>query len=460
MESQPRRNLEKAEEVMQVKIVGGGLAGSECAWQLIKQKIAVTIFEMRPQVETKAHKTGLFAELVCSNSFRGAALTNAVGLLKQELILLDSLVMKTALACQVPAGGCLAVDRELFSTAIDRALREHPLVTVETCEVSELPEPTAGQPVVIATGPLTAKPLTLAIRKLTGQAGLAFFDAVSPIIFSDSIDQSKVFRQSRYDKGNGQDYLNIPLDKDQYYQFVSAVTAAEKYTGNQLVESDSLEELKPFEGCMPIEDMIERGPDTLRFGPLKPKGLTDPVTGKQPYAVIQLRQDNREATLWSMVGFQTRMKRADQEAVFRSLPGLAKAEFARFGSVHRNTFINSPACLSAINEFRTIPNLFFAGQITGVEGYVESTASGLVTGINVARRLRGLPDLIFPPATAIGALLNYISDPDRKDFQPMNINFGLLSSFSEDLQNSKKEAKQAKRLRIAEQALKLISDLL
>lgn len=447
---------------MTVTIIGAGLAGSEAAWQLASRDIPVRLHEMRPQVMTKAHKTGECAELVCSNSLRGKALTNAVGLLKEELRRLDSLIMKAADHAEVPAGGALAVDRVLFSRYIDEKIRLHPLITFVTDEVTQLPQASREHPVIVATGPLTSATLAKEIEKVTGSGSLAFFDAISPIILGESIDRSVIFSQSRYDKGGGDDYLNIPLTRDEYVAFVSAVDQGEKFGGYAEVEADAVDNLRPFEGCMPIEEMVARGPETLRFGPMKPVGLTDPRTGKRPYAVIQLRQDDKAGTLWSMVGFQTRLKHPEQLRIFRSLPGLSNAEFVRLGSVHRNTFIDSPKCLANTLELRKHPGLFFAGQITGVEGYVESTAGGLVAGINVGRLIRDLPLLTFPQETAIGALLHYVSDPDRKDFQPMNISFGLMPTYLAEASVSKKIrvlSKDERRLQTSERALQLVTQL-
>jgi len=443
-------------EATQITIVGAGLAGSEAAWQIARRGIRVRLHEMRPAVMTKAHRTGKCAELVCSNSFRGADLSNAVGLLKEELKLLGSLVMEAALVAQVPAGGALAVDREIFSGYIDERLRSNPYIELVTGEIDQVPVSTREHPVIVATGPLTSKSLAKSIEQLTGRERLAFFDAISPIILDESIDHSKVFRQSRYGKGGGDDYLNIPLTEAEYYRFVDEIKAGEKFGGHEEVESDSIENLRPFEGCMPIEEMAERGPDTLLFGPLKPVGLTDPE-GRQPYAVIQLRQDDKQGQLWSMVGMQTRLKHPEQLRIFKSLPGLENAEFVRLGSVHRNSFIESPKCLDATLEFRSRPGLFFAGQITGVEGYVESTAGGIVAGTNAARMVSGEPPAVFPPETAIGSLMAYISDPDRKDFQPMNISFGLMPSYLDGEKRNekgKKIPKKDRRVIASESALK------
>ena len=442
---------------MAIRIIGAGLAGSEAAWQVLGTGLDVELFEMRPVVMTRAHCTGAFAELVCSNSFRGAALNNAVGLLKEELRCLGSLVMETADLTKVPAGGALAVDRKIFSQTIDRRLRSHPRVTVHEIEVTEIPASSAEDPVIIAAGPLVSKSLSASIASLTGQGNLSFYDAISPVILNDSIDHGQIFRASRYGKGEGSDYLNIALSKDEYYGFVRAIENAEKAAPHADVESNS-SSLRPFEGCMPIEDMVARGPDVLAFGPLKPAGLIDPKTGKRPFAVVQLRQDDKCGKLWSMVGMQTRMKHDEQRRIFRSLPGLKNAEFVRLGSVHRNTFINSPKCLNSTLEFRSQPGLFFAGQITGVEGYVESTASGLVAGINAARLVLAKPLLCFPKDTAIGSLMHYISDPERSEFQPMNISFGLMESYLSSAlrdETGRKIAKKDRRLRVAEQALKV-----
>ena len=445
-----------------VTIIGAGLAGSEAAWQIAERGIAVRLYEMRPGVSTKAHTTGNFAELVCSNSFRGAALSNAVGLLKEELRLSGSVIMQAADEARVPAGGALAVDRDVFSALVTDRIRSHPRIEVIEEEVTQIPEPSLENPVIIATGPLTSRPLTEAIETLTGEQSLAFFDAISPILFAESIDMDKVFRQSRYGKGGTDDYLNVALDKEQYYWFIDAVQQAEKYTGNIAVETDSLDKLRPFEGCMPIEDMIERGPETLRYGPFKPRGLVDPNTDQEPYAVLQLRQDDKEATLWSMVGMQTRMKRADQERIFTALPGLEQADFVRYGSVHRNTFINSPECLDASLAFTSKPGLFFAGQITGVEGYVESTAGGLVAGINAARMVQGAPGVHFPADTAIGSLIHYVSHPERKEFQPMNVSFGLMSSYAAFPKklNGRRLSKADRRIQVSQKALDSIESFM
>lgn len=444
-----------------LSIIGAGLAGSEAAWQVAQRGVSVELIEMRPKVPTKAHSTSLCAELVCSNSFRGAALSNAVGLLKKELHELGSLVMQAAYASEVPAGGALAVDREKFSQYVDSAIKNHPLIEYRCEEIRSLPQSSPQEPVIIATGPLTSRPLAEAIETFVGADSLAFFDAISPIIHAESLNMEKCWRQSRYDKG-GDDYLNVAFDKEQYYAFIEAVLAAEKYTGNEEVESDSLDKLRPFEGCMPIEDMIERGPETLRFGPFKPVGLRNPNSETGHYAVMQLRQDDTAATLWSMVGMQTRMKRHEQERIFKSLPGLEEAEFLRYGSVHRNTFIDSPKCLNANLECRLQPGLFFAGQLTGTEGYVESTAGGLLAGVNAARMLNGQQQLVLPAHTAIGALFKYISEPERQDFQPMNISFGLIESYVSEAQSKLRRGRRGRKERreaAAEASLDTISKI-
>ena len=413
---------------MIVKIIGAGLAGSEAAWQLAKAGVDVELYEMRPKKMTKAHKTGQCAELVCSNSFRGASLSNAVGLLKEELKLFNSLIMECALKHEVPAGGALAVDREKFSAEVENKLRQESRIKIIEEEVQDIPEASEAAPVIVATGPLTSPDMAKSIETLTGEQHLAFFDAISPIFLAESIDMDVIFKQSRYDKG-GDDYLNIPLTEEQYNSFIHEVSNAELYGGKEEVESDMTDNLKPFEGCMPIEEMISRGHDTPRFGPMKPVGLSDKRSDVVPHAVIQLRMDDSEGLRWSMVGMQTKMRRHEQERIFRSLPGMNKAEFVRFGSLHRNSFINSPNCLSPSLSFKGKPGLYFAGQLTGVEGYVESTAGGLVAGLNVARLLQNKPPLEFSPNTAIGSLLHYISDPSRKDFQPINVSFGLMPHY-------------------------------
>lgn len=409
-----------------VTIIGGGLAGSEAAWQLAKAGIAVRLVEMRPVVPTPAHKTDRLAELVCSNSFRSDdTFGNAVGLLHEEMRRLGSLVMAMGDRHKLPAGSALAVDREAFSEAVSEALLHHPLVTVERRAVERLPSQEEG-PTIVATGPLTHTALAEDIRRRGGERELAFFDAIAPIVYRDSIDFSKAWMQSRWDEagpgGTGSDYINCPLDKKAYETFVDALLAAEK------TEFRDWEKETPyFEGCLPIEVMAERGRDTLRFGPMKPVGLIDPRTGKRPWAVVQLRQDNALGTLWNMVGFQTKLKHSEQVRVFRTIPGLERAEFARLGGLHRNTFINGPRLLDRTLRFKPMPWIRFAGQITGCEGYVESAALGLLAGRFWAAELGGRAPVPPPAETAHGALLAHVTGGARADsYQPMNVNFGLF----------------------------------
>jgi methylenetetrahydrofolate--tRNA-(uracil-5-)-methyltransferase len=405
-----------------VHVIGGGLAGSEAAWQLARHGVAVALHEMRPRQMTEAHVSGRLAELVCSNSFRSDdAAHNAVGLLHEEMRRCGSLIMAAADAHKVPAGGALAVDREGFAGAVEAALGAAPLVAIERGEIAGLP-PAAWDEVIIATGPLTSPALAEAIRALTGEDSLAFFDAIAPIVHKETIDFEIAWYQSRYDKGGGSDYINCPLDRDQYYAFVDALLAAEQTAFHEWETSTPY-----FEGCLPIEVMAARGRDTLAFGPMKPVGLTDPRTGRRPFAVVQLRQDNALGTLYNMVGFQTKLKHGEQVRVFRTIPGLAGAEFARLGGLHRNTFLNSPRLLDPALRLKTMPRLRFAGQITGVEGYVESAAIGLLAGRFAAAARRG--DVAAPPptTTALGALLTHVTGgANAETFQPMNVNFGLF----------------------------------
>lgn len=374
------------------------------------------LLEMRPEKLTPAHHTGNFAELVCSNSLRAASLENAVGLLKEEMRRMDSLIMRAAEANRVPAGGALAVDREGFSQFVTAALSEHPLVTVERREARDIP----GEGItIIATGPLTSEPLAERLRELTGAEHLYFYDAVAPIVTLESVNLDRCFWGSRYGKGE-EAYLNCPMTEEEYERFWRELVHAERHPLKEF------EEIKVFEGCMPIEIMAERGPETLRYGPLKPVGLRDPRTGEVPYAVVQLRQDNREGTLYNLVGFQTQLKWGEQKRVFSLIPGLEEAEFVRYGVMHRNTFIASPKVLAPTWQVRDEPRLFVAGQVTGVEGYVESAASGLMAGFNAARLARGLGPVVFPPITACGALAHYVTTANPAHFQPMNANFGLF----------------------------------
>jgi methylenetetrahydrofolate--tRNA-(uracil-5-)-methyltransferase len=401
----------------EIHIIGGGLAGSEAAWQAAEAGRRVILHEMRPVRATDAHRTEGLAELVCSNSFRSDdAENNAVGLLHEEMRRAGSLILRAADAHRLPAGGALAVDRHGFSAAVTKALKEHPRIAIQREEIAGLP-PEDWENVVVATGPLTSEPLAQSIRTLTNDEGLAFFDAIAPIVHKDSIDFGVCWMQSRYDKGDGADYINCPLDERQYKAFIEALLAGEKTDFKEWEISTPY-----FEGCLPIEVMAARGPDTLRFGPMKPVGLADPRTGMRPYAVVQLRQDNALGTLWNMVGFQTKLKHGEQTRIFRMIPGLENAQFARLGGLHRNTFINSPRLLDAQLRLKARPTMRFAGQITGVEGYVESAAIGLLAG-----RFAAGPTAPPPPTTALGALLAHITgNADARTFQPMNVNFGLF----------------------------------
>jgi methylenetetrahydrofolate--tRNA-(uracil-5-)-methyltransferase len=400
---------------------------------------------MRPVKMTPAHHTGGFAELVCSNSLRATALENAVGLLKEEMRRMGSLIMQCALAARVPAGGALAVDRELFSACVTAALAEHPLVTVIRGEVTELPDEDL---VIVATGPLTSDALARSIRKFSGEEYLYFYDAVAPIVTAESIAMERVFRSSRYGKGEAA-YLNCPMTEEEYDRFWQALVRAARAPRKEFEREEY------FEGCMPVEVLAARGRDTLRYGPLKPVGLVDPRTGKRPFAVVQLRPENVAGTLYNMVGFQTGLKWSEQDRVFRLIPGLERAEFARYGVMHRNTFLNAPVLLSPTLECRKRPGLFFAGQITGVEGYVESAAAGLVAGINAARRARGAEPLAFPVETAHGALLHYIATADPRHFQPMNVSFGLFPPLPERIRD-----RRARNLALARRALERLAEFL
>ena len=421
-----------------IVIIGAGLAGCEAAWQIAGRGGKVILYEMKPEAYSSAHRSPFFAELVCSNSLKSESLGNAPGVLKEELGRLESLVLKVAKETRVPAGDSLAVDREVFSKQITRTLESLDNVKVIRKEVTSIPQ---DRITIIATGPLTSEVLGKEIQNVTGSRHLFFYDAISPIVAADSINFQRAFKSSRYGKG-GQDYVNCPMDEDSYNQFVQALNQAER------VPIRPFEKRYLFEGCLPVEEMAERGRETLAFGPLKPVGLIDPKTGKQPFAVVQLRQEDRFKTLFNLVGFQTRLKHEEQKRVFRMIPGLEKAEFVRLGSIHRNTFIDSPRLLGESLRLKSLPNLFFAGQITGVEGYMESTAMGLLSGINAHRYANGMPALIPPPTTAMGALVHYITHSLAVPFQPMNINFRLFPSLS-----GKGRGRQ-KRLLFAERALR------
>jgi methylenetetrahydrofolate--tRNA-(uracil-5-)-methyltransferase len=420
-----------------IVVIGAGLAGCEAAWQIVKRGGKVTLYEMKPEVYSPAHRSPFFAEIVCSNSFKSESLENGPGVLKKEMELLESLILKTAKETRVPAGGSLAVDREAFSKKMTQIMEKLENVEIVRNEVSAIPE---NGITVIATGPLTSEALSREIQRITGDRHLFFYDAISPIVTADSIDFGKVFKASRYGKG-GDDYINCPMGEEEYYRFVNALNQAEK------VPIRNFEKRYLFEGCLPIEELAARGKDTLAFGPLKPVGLIDPKTGKQPFAVIQLRQEDQFGTLFNLVGFQTRLKQEEQKKVFRMIPGLERAEFVRLGSVHRNTFIDSPRLLKESLQLRDRPNLFFAGQITGVEGYMESTAMGLLAGINAFRKARGMETVFPPTTTAIGALIHYITHSQTIPFQPMNINFGLFPPLQ-----GKARGRERRRL-LAERAL-------
>ena len=425
-----------------VTVAGAGLAGSEAAWQIARRGVPVTLFEMRGVKRTPAHRSADFAELVCSNSLRAAALTNAVGLLKEEMRRLDSLIMWAAERTAVPAGGALAVDREAFARLVTEKLSQHPLVSVRREELSALPEGVA----VVATGPLTSESLYASVRAFTGEDSLYFYDAAAPIVERASIDESAAYLASRYGKGEAA-YLNCPLTEAEFDAFYDALAGAET------APLERFEKEIYFEGCMPVEVMARRGRRTLLFGPLKPVGLPDPRTGRRPFAVVQLRQDNAAATLFNLVGFQTHLKWGEQARVFRLIPALRNAEFVRFGVMHRNTYLNSPRLLLATYQTRREPRLFFAGQITGVEGYVESAASGLAAGINAARLARGRGPLVFPPETAIGSLAHYITRADGRYFQPMNAAFGLFPPL-----DGQARSRREKNERIVERSLKIIQN--
>lgn len=420
-----------------ITIIGGGLAGCEAAWQAARQGCRVTLYEMKPERFSPAHHSTQLAELVCSNSLKSNSSENAAGLLKHEMRLCGSLILQQADRVRVPAGAALAVDREKFSGAITAALETHPAITLVRQELLRIPD--AGV-VIVATGPLTSDGFAEHLKQFTGEKFLYFHDAISPIIEAGSLDAAKTFRASRYDKADP-DYINCPLTQEQYYRFIDELLGAEK------VALREFETLIPFEGCMPIEVMAARGRETLAHGPMKPVGLIDPATGRQPYAVVQLRLENQEATLYNLVGFQTRLKWPEQKRVFSMIPGLEQASFARYGSLHRNTFIHAPLLLLKTLQLKQQPRIFFAGQISGVEGYIESTAMGLVAGIQASRYLQGLNPVSPPATTMIGSLLRYITEPAVTAFQPMNANFGLLPAFEHRV--SKKDRKRL----LAERAL-------
>jgi len=418
-----------------ITVIGGGLAGCEAAWQAAQRGISVVLREMKPLRYSPAHKLPGLAEMVCSNSLRGISLDNAVGLLKEELRRCGSLTMEAAEATRVPAGGALAVDRELFSAYITGKILSHPSIHLEYSEVTSIPDDGIC---IIASGPLTSDALAASLAELTGDR-LYFYDAIAPIVAADSLDMTKVFAASRYGKGDGDDYLNCPLNEAEYLRFVDELNRGEK------VPSRDFEKIVHFEGCMPVEELASRGLETLRFGPMKPVGLTDPHTGYEPYGVIQLRAENLEKSMYNLVGFQTKLTWPEQRRIFRMIPGLEGAEFVRLGSMHRNTFINSPALLLPTQQLKSDQRIFFAGQITGVEGYVESAASGFLAGIAAAGLLHGLPLSVPPYETAMGALMNHITNADVKHFQPMNVNYGLFPELPGRVKKKERRQKLAER---------------
>ena len=432
-------NIEK------VIIIGAGMAGSEAAWQVANRGIKVDLYEMRPVKNTPAHKTDLFAELVCSNSLRGAGMENAVGVLKEEMRRLGSVIMEAADATKVPAGGALAVDRKGFSQYITDKVTNHPNINVIHEELEEIPYEENAL-TIVASGPLTAGKLAENIGELMGQKYFYFYDAAAPIVTLESVDMTKAWKASRYNKGEAA-YINCPMNKEEYLHFWNELVNSEK------AETHNFEKEVFFEGCMSVEEMASRGEDTLLFGPLKPVGLENPADGKLPYAVVQLRQDNAEGTLYNIVGFQTHLKWGEQKRVFGLIPGLENAEFVRYGVMHRNTFINSPEKMRPTLQFKDNDKLFFAGQMTGVEGYVESASSGLVAGINAARICQGLEPVVFPAETAHGSLCHYITTAPAKHFQPMNVNFGIMSPIKERIRDKKQ-----KKMMIAERALRMLEE--
>ena len=419
---------------MKATVVGGGLAGSEAAWALAERGVDVQLLEMRPTVPTPAHRTERLAELVCSNTFKSVELTNAHGLLKAELRLLGSVLLPCADEARVPGGSALAVDRDVFSQLADAKISSHPRISIERAEASTLPSPG-----VVATGPLTSDRLATAISERLGGDALAFYDAIAPIVSADSLDRRLIYALSRYGKGDGDDYLNCPMSRAEYDAFIDALATADQFTAH---EFDSV---PYFEGCLPVEEMARRGRETPRFGPMKPVGLPDPRTGREPYAVVQLRREDRGGQMWNLVGFQTRLRIPEQKRVFSMIPGLAGAEFLRFGSIHRNAYLNSPKSLGFALAARDDDALFFAGQLTGVEGYTESLGTGLLAGINLSRRLAGKEPAVPPPATMLGGLYRYLRDADPAHFQPMNANFGLLDPLGGRVPKERRKALLAER---------------
>jgi methylenetetrahydrofolate--tRNA-(uracil-5-)-methyltransferase len=415
--------------VKTASVIGGGLAGCEAAWALAERGVQVSLHEMRPVVKTAAHQSDRLAELVCSNSFKSVELENAHGLLKSELRALGSLLLTCADEARVPGGSALAVDREAFSSAAHAKVTSHPNITIVRGEVTDLPSPG-----IVATGPLTSPALAEAISARLGASALAFYDAIAPIVSSESLDHDVLYALSRYGKGDGDDYLNAPMDEPGYEAFIDALVAGDQFTAHEF------DKVPFFEGCLPVEEMARRGRETPRFGPMKPVGLPNPRTGREPHAVVQLRREDRAGQMWNLVGFQTRLRIPEQQKVFRSIPGLENAEFLRYGSIHRNSYVNSPAGLGDALTAKDDDRLFFAGQLTGVEGYTESLGTGLLAGINLARRLEGRPLAVPPPTTMLGGLYRYLREADPKHFQPMNANFGLLDPLPGKVRKDAKKA--------------------
>jgi methylenetetrahydrofolate--tRNA-(uracil-5-)-methyltransferase len=411
-----------------VTVIGGGLAGSEAAWALAERGFQVTLQEMRPGTRTAAHHTDRLAEIVCSNSFKSVDLTNAHGLLKAELRSLGSVLLPCADVARVPGGTALAVDREVFSQTVHQRITGHPNIALERQEATELVSPG-----VVATGPLTSERLGEAIVARLGSSALSFYDAIAPIVSAESLDRTRLYALSRYGKGEGDDYLNAPMNAAEYQGFIDALLEGDQYQGHEF------DKVPYFEGCLPVEEMARRGRETLRFGPMKPVGLADPRTGREPYAVVQLRREDKSGQMWNLVGFQTRLRIPEQQRVFRMIPGLEAAEFFRYGSIHRNSYLNSPASLGVGLTARDDDRLFFAGQMTGVEGYTESLGTGILAGINLARRLDGLPVVVPPPTTMLGGLYRYLAEADARHFQPMNANFGLLEPLPGKLKKDRKK---------------------
>ena len=430
-------------DVGPVHVIGGGLAGSEAAWQLAERGCRVVLHEMRPVRQTPAHKTERFAELVCSNTFKSTETANAHGLLKAEMRLLGSMVLEAADAARVPGGTALTVDRDAFADGVTERVQSHPLIEIVREEVTAIPSPG-----IIATGPLTSDALSESIRQRTGSDALSFYDAIAPIVAYESVDHDIVFRASRYGKETMEGaseagaYLNCPMSREEYEAFLDALIAGDQY------KTHEFDQVPYFEGCMPVEVMAQRGRETLRFGPMKPVGLDDPRTGRRPWAVVQLRQEDRAGAMWNLVGFQTRLRIVEQQRVFRMIPGLANAEFFRYGQIHRNAYLNAPACLTPHLSLRDDPMALFAGQLTGVEGYTESTATGIIAAINLTRLLRGEEPIVPPPTTMLGALYRHLREADPRHFQPMNANFGLVEALDVEVRD-----KRRKKEMLAERAL-------